>query len=78
METTKTRTGLSTIAFNLLHSNKPIKDRIAAACGVTYWSVHRWISDDDPRITQADAMKVIRTETGLSDDEILQVKEVAA
>lgn len=68
---------LSPRAKNLLLPNKMIKDKIAAACGCTYFSVHRWIQDDDSRITQAAAMKVIREETGLTDELILQTIKAA-
>lgn len=63
---------LSVRAKNLLEPNKRIKDKIAAACGVNTWTVHRWIVSGDSRITQASAMKIIREETGLSDELLLQ------
>lgn len=66
---------LTTRAKNLLQPNKIIKDKIATACGISSWTVHRWIMEDDPRITQANAMKVIREQTGLTDDLILREVE---
>jgi hypothetical protein len=68
----KVRLGLTVRAQNLLLHNRRIKDKIAASCGVVAWTVHRWIRDNDSDITQASAMKVIRDETGLTDDLILQ------
>lgn len=62
---------LSSRTKNLLLPNKRIKELIADAVGVDYWTIHRWIQNDDSKITQAGAMKVIRDETGLTDDLIL-------
>lgn len=67
----QTRTVLTIRAKNLLLPNKRIKDKIADACGTTYFSVHAWIKNDSPKITQADALRVIREETGLTDEQIL-------
>lgn len=73
---TKTKIVLSTRARNLLLPNKMIKEKIATAMGVTLHTIQRWLNQNDPLITQAAALKVIREETGLTDDLILI--EVAA
>lgn len=62
---------LSDRVRNLLRSNTNIKQLIADAIGVDYFTVHRWIKKNDPKITQAAGMKVIREQTGLTDDLIL-------
>jgi hypothetical protein len=69
------RTILSARAKNLLLPNKIIKDKIAEATNTSYSTVHRWIQDDSPLITQADAMRVIREYTGLTDEQILSTPE---
>lgn len=55
----------------LLKSNTAIKQMIADAIGVDYWTVHRWIKKNNPKVTQAAGLKVIREQTGLTDDLIL-------
>lgn len=75
--TETSRTVLTTRAINLLLPNKMIKDKIAEACGVTYFAVHRWVQDNDPKLTQADAMRVIRDQTGMTDDQILTTEFTA-
>lgn len=47
------------------------KDRIATACRVQPSTVYRWIANEDSSLTMASALKVIREETGLSDEDIL-------
>lgn len=65
------RSHLSARAKNLLLPNKMIKDAIAKAMGTTYFSVHRWIQDDSPKIAHVDALRIIREFTGLTDEQIL-------
>lgn len=65
------RTILSTRAKNLLLPNRMIKQKIAAAIGLSDFTIHRWIQDDSEKITQAGCLKVIREETGLTDDLLL-------
>lgn len=75
-ETLHSKICLSTRAKNLLLPHKQIKQKIADAIGKDYWTVHRWIQHDDSKITQAAALQVIREETGLTNELILQ--EIAA
>jgi len=67
---------LSTRAKNLLLPNKRIKEKIATAVNKGYHTSNRWIQDDSTLITQADAMKVIREETGLNDEQLLMTRLV--
>ena len=71
----RTKIILSIRAKNLLLPNKRIKDKIAEALGISTWTIHRWIQQDDPQITQAQPMKIIRDQTGLADEFILQEVE---
>jgi hypothetical protein len=68
---------LSARAKNLLLPNRMIKQKIADAMGLDYFTIHRWIREDDEKITQGAAMKVIREETGLT-DELLLTERVSA
>lgn len=54
------------------------KARIASACGVQPSTVYRWIANEDPSLTMASALKVIREETGLSDSDILEESPIEA
>lgn len=67
----RTRLILSPRAKNLVLSNKNIKEKIADAIDVDYWTVHRWIQNDDSKITQLKAMQVLRDQLGLTDELIL-------
>lgn len=75
------RTVLTSRVKNLLLPNKLIKDKISVAMGVHALTVHRWVQvcDEEPTaLSQPDAMKVIREETGLTDDLILTTTSIAA
>jgi hypothetical protein len=72
------KTILSVRAKNLLLYNVMIKRKIAEAVGKTEGTIHRWIQEDDTLITQADAMRVIRDQTGLEDCDLLTQVEVNA
>lgn len=48
------------------------KDKIAFACKVQPSTVYRWIANEDASLTMAAALKVIREETGLSDQDLLE------
>lgn len=53
-------------------SEKEVKQKIADAVGVTIHAVYRWINDNDDNLTKASALKVIREELGLTDQQILE------
>jgi hypothetical protein len=50
---------------------------LALALGCSEGSINRYIRENDDNLTKAAALEVIRKETGLTDDEILE-KEPAA
>jgi len=50
----------------------PIRMKIALALGKSESSVRRYIIDNDDSLTKAAALEVIKTETGLTDEEILE------
>lgn len=51
------------------------KDKIASAMNVQPSTVYRWISTNDDSLTKAAALLVIREETGLTDDQLLEEEE---
>lgn len=60
--------------------NHQAKEKVAAAAGVSMPTLYRWINENNDGLTKAAALQVIREETGLSDQEILEEekeKEVA-
>lgn len=64
---------LSKIAILAVRGASPgIIKRLAEAIGVSEPSVYRFINDNDDNLTKAAAIKVIREETGLTDDQILE------
>jgi hypothetical protein len=68
---------LSKKAIEALKASESMKGRIAEALGRSVYTVNRWMYDNDVMLTTATALQIIREETGLTDDEILQ-KESAA
>lgn len=57
--------------------NKPeIRRRLMDVLGCTEFTISRYIQKNSDNLTKAAAMQVIRDETGLSDEEILQTEEV--
>lgn len=53
-------------------SGKDMIDKLADVLGVTDKTIYRYISDNSDELTKAAALKVIREETGLTDDQILE------
>ena len=59
-------------ALTKIGKNGTLKGRLADAMGKSMFTIHRWIKDNDPMLTTATALQIIREETGMSDDEILE------
>lgn len=56
-----------------------IRRRLMEALGdISETTVYRYISANDDNLTKAAALKAIREETGLSDEEILEEDETVA
>lgn len=70
---------LSRIAILAIRGASPgIIKRLAEAIEASEPSIYKWISDNHSNLTKAAAMKVIREETGLTDEQILEQTEPAA
>lgn len=54
-----------------------IRNLLAIALKCSDQTIMRYIKDNDDSLTKAAALKVIREETGLSDNEILAAEEPA-
>lgn len=66
-------------ATEALKKNESAKGRIATATGRTVWSVNRWLygdAKDQLILTSAVCLQIIREETGLTDEEILEPSTV--
>lgn len=61
----------------LIH-DKRIRNRLAMALDKTDFTIIRYIKDNDDALTKAAALQVIREETGLPDEEILEEEGIRA
>lgn len=59
-------------ALQEVKRSKRLRARLALALNKSEFSIQRYIKDNAENLTLAAAMAVIREETGLSDDEILE------
>lgn len=64
---------LSKIAILALKGcGKSVYEKIAEAIDCNLLSVYRYIANNDDNLTKAASLKIIREETGLTDQEILE------
>lgn len=64
---------LSEKAIRAIKDSELLKGRLADALNRSVSSVNRWVYEGDTiMLTTATALAIIREETGLSDDEILE------
>jgi hypothetical protein len=59
-------------------SDREVRQKIAAAIGVSESAVYKFIQNNDDNLTKAASLKIIRELTGLSDADILDSTEVPA
>jgi hypothetical protein len=69
---------LTQIAIDALKGNKRARARLQLDMDKSEFTINRWIAENDDNLTKAAALKVIREETGLSDNQILEVEKSAA
>jgi hypothetical protein len=70
---------ITTLAVAAIRGVPGLMQKIADLEGVTLRTVQKWIQFGDSSITKANIIKLIKDETGLTDDQILEeVAEVAA
>ena len=65
---------LKQAAIDRIKVNTRIKNLLALALDRSVYTVTRWIEDNDDNLTKAAALKIIREETGLSDEDILEME----
>jgi hypothetical protein len=68
---------LNNAGISILKGNKAIKKRIMAALVISLATMYRYIKDNDENLTKASVLAIIREETGLADEQILEAEEQA-
>lgn len=63
---------------SILQHSPGIKLKLALALGCSEGSINRYLRENDDNLTKAAALEVIRKETGLTDDEILEKVSTAS
>lgn len=64
---------LSKITILALRGTSPeFKKNLAKTLGVSLQTIYRYISDNDDTLTKAESLELIRLETGLLDEQILE------
>lgn len=58
-----------------LRNNKKAKNRLALELDKSSFTIEKWIKENDQSLTLAASLKIIREETGLTDDQILETEE---
>lgn len=62
----------------MLKKNTRAKTMIALDMGKSVHTIEGWITNNDDNLTKAAALKIIREETGLTDEEILEQETESA
>lgn len=52
--------------------NRQFMLKMASVMGVGFSTAYRWVKVNSDNLTKASALKIIREETGLSDEDILE------
>lgn len=63
---------LSKLALQKITDSRSLPKKLQEALGVSRVTMWKYLKDNSDELTKAAAMKVIREETGLGDDEILE------
>jgi len=69
---------LSEIALQRIKDSKSLPKKLREALGVSQPTFWRYVNNNSDELTKAAALKVIREETGLTDDQILEENGIAA
>lgn len=62
-------------AIDKIKDSKSLPKRLANVLGVSRVTMWRYLNSNNDELTKAAAIKIIREETGLSDEEILDESE---
>ena len=69
---------LTILALTAIKNNKRARARLQLILDKSEYTINKYIADNDENLTKAAALLVIRDETGLSDEQILDDAEIAA
>jgi hypothetical protein len=62
-------------AIDALKNHKRARARLQLDLNKSEYTINRYIADNDIMLTTATALKVIREETGISDDQLLEIEQ---
>ena len=65
---------LSKIAWLAIKGTKGFIQQVMDDQGVTKQTVHRWINTNDDMLTKASVLAIIKKETGLTEEQILEIE----
>ena len=65
-------------AKNEIQKNTRLKNLLALEFDCSVFTIARWISEGDVRLTAPSATILIKQETGLTDDQILELESATA
>jgi hypothetical protein len=63
---------LSELALQKIADSRSLPKKLQEALGVSRVTMWKYLKDNNDELTKAAALKVIREETGLSDEQILE------
>lgn len=65
---------LTNAAIDKIKDSKSLPKKIREALGVSKATMWRYLQDNDDSLTKAAALKIIREETGFTDEQILEAE----
>lgn len=68
---------LTKIGLLAIKGCKGIVPKLAGALDVHHSTIYSYIQENSDNLTKAAALKIIREETGLTDDQLLELSKVA-
>jgi hypothetical protein len=68
---------LSELALQKIADSRSLPKKLQDALGVSRVTMWKYLKDNSDELTKAAALKVIREETGLTDDQILEAIQAA-
>lgn len=63
---------LSELAIQRITDSKSLPKKLRATLGITRQTMAKYLKENNDFLTKASAIKIIREETGLTDDQILE------
>lgn len=67
---------LTKVAIMAIYGGEEAKNRLMEEMDISPATLYRWLNKNDDNLTKAAALKIIREETGLTDEQILEEQTV--